>query len=524
MDEDQIITPEDLEEPKSDSEEVSKKKSVDFKSNFGRAFEYLLKAFGIFKILFLKVLHLEGIDDKLPQSWQEKLPDNRMKMTLPVVIVLGGFCMFLMMIALAPSPAKKNVNRRLPVVQIQTVSLETLRIPVFSQGIVTPTKEIQMVSVVNGPVTYVAPNMVDGGVVKKGQLLLKISDRSYQQDKSKVEAQRAQVVSAQIAKKGELRIRGTLRTTAGKAQLNEVNAAVAAADANLQSMNDLIAKTEIRAPFDGLLRNTNIKHGQMLSSGTLIGSVFGPEKAEVRLPLSDKQLSLIDVPFYFENAQEQSEEVKEESDTSEMVKNESARQTEALDVSIAGEAKKAVTSKVVFTANFGEDQFKWYGKVIRTAGGRSELNRLQYLISEVDKPFGRDEAQANRPPLSPGFFVEANIEGKAFDNIVILPRKAYRTNRRVWLVDNENRLVSKEVELLYRGKKGVYLKGGLQTGDQVVVSDMRVFLEGAEVKVLNPTKKPASELPKEKKSKIKALKEKVMNKVESIKNKSADKK
>src|SRR5690606_8692080 len=110
-----------------------------------------------------------------------------------------------------------------------------------------------------GAILELSPNLVDGGRVEEGELLVRISDRNYLQDKTRAEANLARAKSAQIAKQSELRVQGTLRTSSGTAQLIEVNAAVAAAEADLQRVKDLIENTRVVAPFSGIIRRTKLQ-------------------------------------------------------------------------------------------------------------------------------------------------------------------------------------------------------------------------------------------------------------------------
>ena len=147
--------------------------------------------------------------------------------------------------------------------------------------------------------------------------------------------------------------------------------------------------------------------------------------------------------------------------------------------------KKAPTnSRVNFIAQFGHHRFNWQGKVIRSAGGRNEVNRLQYVIAEIDAPFAFDEEQKGRPALTPGTFVEAEIAGHLYRNVMVLPREALRSNQRLWLVDEQDRLLSREVNVLYRGKDKIYLAEGLKRGERVIVSNITVFMEGLAVNVV----------------------------------------
>src|SRR5690606_28440198 len=99
-----------------------------------------------------------------------------------------------------------------------------------------------------------------------------------------------------VARQSELRVRGTLRTEAGISQLREVNSSVKAAETDVEKIDDLIAATQFKAPFSGIIRGANINVGQRISAGSPIASVFSIDTVMVSLPLSDRQLNLVSLP------------------------------------------------------------------------------------------------------------------------------------------------------------------------------------------------------------------------------------
>ncbi len=397
-------------------------------------------------------LDLKGLDNKLPVFLKNKLPDNPRLLTLPIFILLIGFSIIFLLGVFAPSVSKKDSELFVPVVRVFEAQKQNIQLPVYGQGFVRPKHEIQLFSLVNGPVIYTSPNLVDGGRVKAGELLLQVSDHSYQQDKTKVEAQLAHAKSVQFARQSELQVRGTLRTDAGKVQLREVNAAVVAAEADVARMDDLIASTQVKAPFDGIIRHSTIQNGQMIKAGTPIASIFSTDTAEVQLAVADRQLSLLDLP---------------NTDNPEDF------------------------PKVKLSAEFGNQQFYWQGRLIRLAG-RNELNKLQYLTIEIDAPYALDSEQPGRPPLSPGYFVQAEIQGKQFENIIQLPRKALKSNQKIWLVDEHNKLKSVDAELIYKGQHHIFVHSGIENGAQVIVSNLEILANGIEVNPIALTEQTTS--------------------------------
>jgi len=445
------------------------------------------------RILLSNLLDLKGIEEKIPEKWLKKLPENRRLVTMPLFILFLGLLFILILAIFAPRAGKQSDDKFLPIVRVVNATKENLRIPAYSQGIINPKHEIKLISLVNGPVIYVSPNFVDGGYVTEGELLLEISDRSYQQDRARVEANLAYAKSAQIAKQSELRVRGTLRTDAGVSQLRDVTSAVKAAEADLQKMDDLIASAKFKAPFSGLIRLANMQVGQMIGAGAFIGSIYSIDKAVVNLSLADRQLHLIDLPeisfpqgSLIEKIEQgaaqtlqadknrKNQEITEQTQT-EQIQTEQT-QPILLDVS------KDNFPKVKIIGDFDGKNYYWEGRLVRSAGGRNEINRLQYVIVEIDNPYGKDEVQPDRPPLSPGFFVQAEIEGRIQKDIIKLPRKALKPNQKIWAVDKDNYLKPLTVEIIHKGKDFIYVSSGIEDKTNIMISDLEVLAEGIQVK------------------------------------------
>lgn len=486
----EVLTPEDLSasektQAQSDSKNeqasvTSSKASADLSEKIKIAKEKLAAFLSLAWLKLNELLDLKDIEHRLPPAIREKLPENKRLVTLPIFfLVLGIFLMF-MLAFFAPQAKKQTRLNDIPAVRVVSAQKESLQIPVYSQGLVEPEKEIKFISLVNGQITYISPNFVEGGVVKEGELMLQVSDRSYQQDKAKADANLARAKAAQFAKQSELRVQGTLRSGGGQAQLIEVNAAVDAAQADVQRVEDLIESTKFIAPFSGLLRGVTVQAGQSVRAGVPIASVFSKHKAIVNVSLSDRQLSLLDLTKlnrHIESEQpiaDASKEMQSTTDTQQSA--EQADEQKALDDDLPD---------VKVKGKFGDRVFYWKGKVIRSAGARNEINRMYYVTVEINEPFETDPEQPGRPPLMPGFYVELEIEGRKLDQIVKLPRSALKANQKVWTVNEKNILESHDVDLFYRGKDFIYVSSGIENSDQVVVSNLEVMADGMEVKLAN---------------------------------------
>jgi hypothetical protein len=101
------------------------------------------------------------------------------------------------------------------------------------------------------------------------------------------------------------------------------------------------------------------------------------------------------------------------------------------------------------------------------------------------------ETNNDKPPLSVGLFVGAEISGSTFDDVVVLPRIALRGPSQVYVVDAENRLQFREVEVLREVDDQIYIKAGLQPGERVCISPLETAIEAMPVRVPNPNNEVA---------------------------------
>jgi hypothetical protein len=123
--------------------------------------------------------------------------------------------------------------------------------------------------------------------------------------------------------------------------------------------------------------------------------------------------------------------------------------------------------------------------VLRTEGGIDAQNRLLNLVAQIEDPYGEDPSQAGRPILAAGQLLEAEISGRSFHQMALLPRSALRNDQEIWVLDAENRLRKKHVEILYKSRDHVYIQSGLTEADRVVVSPLDIAIEGMKMPVEN---------------------------------------
>lgn len=392
-----------------------------------------------------------------PEAGHEKRQeDNKMKMilkiVLPVAAILAAIAFSIPYFTRQPITEKPAAEVRMPLVAVAPVRAESMNIPVYTRGTVTPSTQIHMVSEVSGEIVEISPGFSNGGFFKKGDVLVRVSPLEYDVAIKRAEASRAQAYQAYLQAQAEKKARSMGRSAQGntlanfEVQVRQAEAQYLAANAELEAVKMQRERTTMRAPFDGRVLTAGLNVGQYLRPGTQMGIIYAVDVAEVRLPLSDRQLGMVDVPTRM------------------------------------SEAEQKELPDVIFTEEFAGKTFTWKGKVVRAEGGVDERNRLLYVIAHVPDPYGVDPAQPGRPELVAGSFVEAKIAGRKFERVFAIPRKSLRNGSQVWVVGDDSRLSRRDIGVLYKAKDTVYVSTGLDDGEQIVLNQLDIAVEGMRVR------------------------------------------
>ena len=176
--------------------------------------------------------------------------------------------------------------------------------------------------------------------------------------------------------------------------------------------------------------------------------IYAIDYAEVRLPIPDQELAYIDLPLAYR-----------------------------------GSRAPPKGPGVVLRTKFAGKEYNWQGRIVVTEGQIDQESRMLHAVAEVKNPYGRGE-QPGRPPLAVGMFVEAEIQGKIVRNVVVLPRIAMRSADEVLVVDEDNRLRFRKINVLRMDRDRVVVRSGLESGDRVGVSIMETAIDGMRVRVL----------------------------------------
>lgn len=379
-----------------------------------------------------------------------------LKIVAPVMVIAVSIGVVTALSAAKPAPEKKEESQRLISLYVDEVKLETVTISVHAQGEVRPKTAIDLVPQVSGRIVGISESFAEGAEFDAGETLIKIDDTNYKLAVIRAQAQVAEAMvgvqrelaNAKIKEEHWLDKRNSGEPTPfalNKPQVLQAEARLLSAEADLQEARLNVARTEINVPFLGRVSEKLVGIGQYVTVGTPLGRVFSTDIVEIRLPLTDTQLAELNLPIGF----------------------------------MADDFNAPV---VRFTAHVGNREHVWTGRIVRTNASVDSQTRMVYAIAEVEDPYGMgSDAGA---PIAVGMFVSAEIAGVTSQSAMVLPRLALRNADKVYVINDDNRLEIRTVDVLSTSEERVLVTNGVKPGEKVVTSTIPAAVDGMEVRAI----------------------------------------
>jgi RND family efflux transporter MFP subunit len=327
-----------------------------------------------------------------------------------------------------------------------------------AQGSVVPRTESELVAEVSGRIIWASPRFASGGFFEPGEVLVHIDPGDYEVAVERADAALArsesQLELARSALERQRRLAG--REVTSSAQLDDAVSGAGVAEANYREAKAALThasrdleRTQMLAPFAGRVRRKHVDVGQFVARGSPVARVYAVDYAEVRLPIPDRDAAFVDLPIDYRN-----------------------------------EENPGQGPNVELQASFAGRGYRWRGRIVRTEGELDPKTRMIHAVARVEDPYGRGD-DPDRPPLAVGLFVNAEIEGRRVENTVVIPRSALRGHSEVVIVDAENRLRIRRVEVLRRNPRTVILSAGVEAGERLCTAPLAVVVDGMRVRTLD---------------------------------------
>ncbi|AOW76578.1 efflux transporter periplasmic adaptor subunit [Colwellia sp. PAMC 20917] len=382
---------------------------------------------------------------------------STLKKLLILAVIIGVTLSLVALIYSNPPQSKRAKPSKAPQMTVATKILAPQRYQVMveSFGTVKPRTQSILFAQVAGQITQVSGQFRDGGFFEKGDVLVQLDDRDY---RSEVKVSQANLLSAnQVLLEEQARVQQAeadwQRLGNGKVagvlvlrqpQLESAKAKVLSAQAQLDKAKLSLERTQIVAPYAGRILKKQVDIGQVVTSNSQLATIFAVDYVEIRLPINNKDLSLINLPEVYRDIGEQGnkDDVKISSDL------------------------------------IGHQS--WNGKIIRTESAIDEQSQQLYVVAQINRPY--DATTSLGSPIKIGQYVTAQITGKELSNVLVIPSNVIYQGSYVYTVEN-GLLIRKEVLLGWQNGKESIVESGLVAGDELVLTSLGQVSSGTPVAI-----------------------------------------
>lgn len=331
-----------------------------------------------------------------------------------------------------------------------------------TQGLVQAIQRASIVGQVSGRLISTTPEFEAGVFVKSGDLLAEIDPVDFQAELANAQAQLARAEAALAQEEARARQaklnweeldfdEAPSELVLREPQLKEARANLASADASLQQAELSLKRTKILAPFDGIVLERLVGIGEGIGPGTDLGTIAATDEAQVRLPLSPRQLALLDKTAFSEK-----------------------RVVEITD---------ALNPDLVTTT--------WEGTLLRPEGQLDEQTREVFVIVRIKDPFG---IESGKTPLRLGAPVRASFRARTFENVVIIPRIALQGVNRV--IEVTGGVVAKhDISPIWTTASELVVRDQFENGADLAITQLPFAPNGRSIRIIDPpeeTKEKAS--------------------------------
>ncbi len=382
------------------------------------------------------------------------------------VIIVSTMAIFILALIFAPNPAKKPKVKKVPLVEVVSVKKGDVAFEIETQGSVSPRTETTLVSEVSGQIKKVSPKFVVGGFFSKGEEILTIDPISYEvallQAQARLDSAKARLIeeearSKQAIKEWKLTGRSLKKApilALRKPQLQLAKADVKAAEADVKNAQIKLQRTKIVAPYDAMIKSKLVDVGQYVSMGSQLAVSFAVDYAEIRLPIKEADLPYIDVP-----------QIGRYMDRDEKTKQANAMGSQVL---------------LAFKQNGKIKQ--WQTHIIRSEGVVDQTSRVNYVVAQIDDPYGLLSSEIDHPIIPIGSFVRARISGSSLKGIISVPRIALRGANSLYLMDEDNTLKVVDVQIIRSDRDNIYVAEGLSENSQIILTKLPTAVAGMKLR------------------------------------------
>lgn len=405
------------------------------------------------------------------------------KVIVPVLVLMLGVVSFVGLKATRPEVPQRPVREQVWPVKTVTASFSNFQPHMRLYGQTISGRRVDLRSLVAGEVIETGANLREGGVVKKGEILLRVDPFQYEgaldEAKAKLAEARARYreieatieneQDALVRSKEQLVIakrdleravplseRGTvskkvaddrrmvvsereqsveLRTnnlSIQQARADQQRAIISQLDWRVRQAKRNLDDTVLRAPFNAYITSVGAEVGRIVSANDQVATLLDANWVDVRFSLSDRQYGRI-------------------------VSNQDGLKGRPVEV----------------FWHVGDTPIRFRARIQRVAAEIAAETGGVDIYAQLDDP--------NTPvSIRAGAFVEVQVPDRAYKNVARLPQTALYGGERVYVIEN-GRLAGRKVDLVGAAGEQILVRGNLAEGDRVVTTRLSNIGDGLRV-------------------------------------------
>lgn len=384
-----------------------------------------------------------------PESYEvERRSSVRAVTSFVLALAIIGVSAVVVVLLFFTSPKAEKTKDALviPAVEIYQIKPASHTIRIRTQGVVESRRETQISPEVTGRVQEISPNLKQGGRIREDEMLVRIEDIDYRAALARANAALADAelaLASEDARASQARIDWERLGRGGKGNplvLREPQ--LAAARAKVESAREEagraerdLERTQITAPFDAAIRQANVEVGSIARPGQMIAEIYSSKDLQIRLPLPLEDLGFV----------------------------ERDRNGNPL-------------GEIALAGTIGGSEYSWTAESIKLD---PEIDRRTLSGHWIVRVLPNAESTYPLPPV--GLFVRADIKGGELEDVMEVPRRAIREGDEVLIINPENRLEFRKLEIIRRTRESAIVASGLQPGERICLTRLNAPIAGMEV-------------------------------------------
>lgn len=371
------------------------------------------------------------------------------QLALVVALLTAAVLAYQAILASTPVAGRKSPERIARLVDVVSVAPAVSGPVISAWGEVQAAQTLTVRPEIAGRLEWVHPDVTAGGLLTAGTEVARFDDSDLRLAVLQAKAEIADIEARIVLEQGQATIGERELTRLSRnitdvqkslvlrePQMAQLRAELDAARAVEEQAANALARTRVRVPFDALVIEENVTPGTILTAGMEAGVLVASDRFNVVLRVPANTLDWI---------------------------------------AIDGTQEVLLTQPGVWAGDAVRT-----GRIVRLGPGLSETGRMAELIVEVEDPLALKPANAGAPKLLLGSFVEGRIQGRAVagDAAVRLGRAYLRDDDTVWLMNADDKLEIRTVDVVWRGADDVLVSSGLAPGERVISTPLATFAVG----------------------------------------------